>query len=382
MALLFVAAYGPRLARSLWVDEAGTFWMAHEGLMPAIRKTLHWPGQSVLYSAIASLFCLDGTPFRDELLRVPSLAGIAIGAYFLFRIAESRVGRGSGFVAVTLFLFHPGVYTVAFQARPYALAMAAVIASCWALCEWETSRSRRHLLYYVIALVLVIYLHYFFSVIAVVHALYLGFVFLVEKRRRRWSDPLWAGIAVLLLAIPLAPHLRLLVSERHTLSYVRPPSLLNLTDSLAPSLLWAGLLTAGILLASFFPLLQRDAGRLDRSFGVLLTSWWLAGPLLFFAVSRVTPMRIFVPRYLASALAAQALLLAVVGCRLFGAGGARVWAVVGVALFAANPLLFERAPDGKEVLLPVIRIVRGQAQAPVFFPSLLQESLFYDWRAG
>ena len=30
----------------------------------------------------------------------------------------------------------------------------------------------------------------------------------------------------------------------------------------------------------------------------------------------------------------------------------------------------------------MIQIVRSEPDAPVFFPSLLQESLFYDWRAG
>src|SRR6516162_9935263 len=96
MAVLLAAVAGAHMTRSLWVDEAGTFWMAHEGLIRAIQKTLHWPGQSVLYSVIASFFCFDGRPFRDVLLRIPSLIGLAVGAYFLYRIAESLVGRGTG----------------------------------------------------------------------------------------------------------------------------------------------------------------------------------------------------------------------------------------------------------------------------------------------
>src|SRR5215831_16557215 len=182
MAVLLAAVFGPRMTRSLWVDEAGTFWMVHEGLIRAIQKTLHWPGQSVLYSVIASFFCFDGRPFRDVLLRVPSLIGLAIGAYFLYRIAESLFGRGTGLAAIVLYLFHPSVITVGYQARPYALAMASVLASCWALTEWDVSRSRRHLVYYVIASALIIYLHYFFAVIFLVHVLYLGFVFVVEGR--------------------------------------------------------------------------------------------------------------------------------------------------------------------------------------------------------
>src|SRR4051812_4312450 len=171
--ILFVAVWVPRLLRSFWVDEAGTYWMAHEGLIRAVQKTWHWPGQSILYAAIASLFSFDGSPLRDTLLRIPTVIGLAVAAYFVYRIAERRIGERTGLTAVILFVFHPGVIDLASLARPYALAMAAVAASCWALDEWTVSRGRRHLLYYVAASVLIIYLHYFFAVILGVQALYL-----------------------------------------------------------------------------------------------------------------------------------------------------------------------------------------------------------------
>ena len=162
--ILFLAVWIPRLLRSLWVDEAGVYWMGHEGLIRAVQKTWHWPGQSILYSVIASLFCFEGSPFRDTLLRLPSVIGLAFAAYFVYRIGEKRIAEYAGLAAAILFVFHPNVIDLASVARPYALAMAAVSASCWALDEWVASRSRKHLLYYVVASILVIYLHYFFAV--------------------------------------------------------------------------------------------------------------------------------------------------------------------------------------------------------------------------
>ena len=44
--LIAIPFYLPRLMRSFWVDEAGTFWMAHEGLRTAIEKCAHWPGSA------------------------------------------------------------------------------------------------------------------------------------------------------------------------------------------------------------------------------------------------------------------------------------------------------------------------------------------------
>ena len=368
--------------RSFWVDEAGTYWMAHEGLIRAIQKTWHWPGQSILYSVIASLFCFDTSPLRDVLLRVPSIIGIAGAAYFVYRIAERRIGERIGLAAVILFVFHPGVIDLGYLARPYALAMAATAASCWALDEWETSRGRRHLLYYVAASILVIYLHYFFAVILAIQALYLLYVFFVEGRHQRFGEAILAGIAILLSAVPLIPHLKLLLLERHTLPFTGPPSRGDLAAALAPTLLVAGTLVAGCLLT----LAGRDQGqataRLESRFVFLVTAWWLIGPLLFMTASKVTAMRIFVPRYLAFSLPAQALLFAFVGSRLFGAAGARVWALTAVALFAANPVVAVRGMHGGDELLPVINLVRARADVPVFFPSLLQESLFYNWQAG
>jgi hypothetical protein len=105
-------------------------------------------GQSILYSMIAALFCFDGTPLRDFLLRVPSLIGMGLAAYFINRLGEGWIGRGAGLAGVILFVFHPDLTMIGYQARPYALAIAAVTGSCWALCEWDRTRERRPLLWY------------------------------------------------------------------------------------------------------------------------------------------------------------------------------------------------------------------------------------------
>jgi len=120
----------------------------------------------------------------------------------------------------------------------------------------------------------------------------------------------------------------------------------------------------------------------DRAFLFLLTAWWLLGPSLFMVVSKATTMRIFVPRYLSFSYPAQALLFTYLGYLLFDAAGARVWALTAVVLFAANPVVAVRGMEGGDELLPVIRLIRAQSKVPVFFPSLLNESQFYDWRAG
>src|ERR1700722_18442067 len=140
LALGAVVAYCPSLARTLWVDEANSYWMACRGPFAAIQRTSHWPGQSLLYAVITSFFCFDGSPFRDLFLRIPALLGAAAACYFLYRFAEDAFGAGAGRIAALLFASTPATIELATEARSYALAMAAVAASCWTLYRWTDSR--------------------------------------------------------------------------------------------------------------------------------------------------------------------------------------------------------------------------------------------------
>ncbi|HTP31269.1 MAG TPA: hypothetical protein VMJ75_03785 [Candidatus Acidoferrales bacterium] len=382
LAALAVDVWMPLLFRSFWVDEAGTYWMVHEGVAQSIPKTLVFPGQSILYSIIAAFFCFDGSPLRDFLLRIPSVIGIVLAAYFLFRIGETWIGRGAGLAAVALFIFHPDLTLIGYQARPYALAIGAVTASCWSLLEWDRNRFRKHLVLYLLASLLVFYLHYFFAAILAVHAIYVAYVALLRGRITRIWELFCAWCAIPLLSLPLVPHLRSLMRERTTMPYLHAPSIRDLTDYLGPSELLAGLLIAAVVMAFLYPRPAAHAGERKPELMILILAWWLVGPLLFFMISRATPMTVFVPRYLAFTYPGQALALTYLGYLAFGARGARVWALAGVLAFAANPLILTRWKNGKDELLPIIRLVRARPNVPVFFPSLLQQSLFYDWRAG
>jgi hypothetical protein len=384
--LLLASVWVPRLIRSLWVDEAGTFFMAHRGPVAAIHVTSHWVGQSVLYAVIASFFAFDGTPIRDFALRIPSVAGILLAALFLYRLAEKGVGKHAGFLAAVIFLFHPSAIILGTQARPYALALAAVAGSCLALYEWVENRERRYLFGYIIASTLIVYLHYFFAAIFLCHAVYLGYVFVFERRLRYWHHLLASFGAIGLLITPLFPLMRSLLHEAHTLTFASAPQAAELSESLLPTMVAFGLFAAAILAQFVFPTGFRKPRPLSRSFSVLLFSWWFLTPVLFFAVSVATPMRVFLPRYIASAVPGQTLLLAYAGYSLFQTLTARCWVLCAVLLSTASPLaLWASRKKGAEELQPFVSIIRSQSlkdAPPVFFSSPLWESNFYDWRAG
>jgi uncharacterized membrane protein (DUF485 family) len=388
-----VATYLPRLLRSMWLDEAGNYWMARGGPVAAFEKAWHWPGQSLLFAVISSFFSFDvfpadvfpadAFPARDLVTRIPALAAGALLCWFLYRFAEDAFGPGAGRIAAVLGVFHPLTIDFATQARPYTAAMAAVVASFWALLRWVERGERRWLMWSVIASALIVYLHYLFVVAFAAQLLYA----ILRRDSVRWRQAIPAVAVLCLLVLPLVPHIRLLFRESGTLPFMPPPGVRQFAELLLPPLLAAGLLVAS---AIWFFGCDR-AVRAERSNPLLamLLAWWLAGPILLYAASTLSPMRLFVPRYLAYSAPASVLLLTWIGYRLWGPKSGLLWALTATLLTTGSPLNIAgiRKP-GPEEFGPLVQIVRAETRTdagsvtPLIYPSELPESNAYDWRAG
>jgi hypothetical protein len=388
LATVILLVWGPRLGRSFWVDEAGTWWMAHDGPIAAIQKTWHWPGQSLLYSVIASLFCLQTGPFREFVLRMPSLFGIGVACYFLYRLAEKAIGRGAGFITLVLFTLNPVIYYTGTEARPYGLALGAVAASCWALYNWVETRNRRYLPAYLIASTLILYLHYLFLGIFLVQAVYLAYVFVVERRIAKWQHIVGVYAAMLAFALPLLPHLRLLLREGRTLPFLSAsPTLFEFVVWTLPPFVIFGLFIAALLVQMAFLNRARQSSAPDRATLLFLSAWLLLVPALYLIVSMKTRTVVFVDRYMSFSLEALALLLAAAGYMFFGARRGRIWVTAGVLLTTASPIVMLNAwKPGHDDLMPFMRVIQSESKTnpppPVLFRSELPESNSKNWRSG
>ena len=137
-------------------------------------------------------------------LRIPALAGALLSCFFLHRLAETLVGRGTGVLAVIAFVGSAELMRFGAQARPYTLALAACLASLGGLLRWLDTRAWREGLLFSVALALVVHLHLLYALFLPV----LGFV-LAQRARRglpvAWRAlALWLGVAAPLL-LPLLP---------------------------------------------------------------------------------------------------------------------------------------------------------------------------------
>ncbi len=120
----------------------------------------------------------------------------------------------------------------------------------------------------------------------------------------------------------------------------------------------------------------------------MLFAWWLAGPLLLFAVSRATSAEILNTRYLSYSGLALVLLLTYTGYLTLGSRASFAWALVVMLLTTGNPLTLAgtRGP-GEQELGPAMQIIRDESKGrsilpPVLARSDLTEADFKDWRAG
>jgi hypothetical protein len=118
------------LRRSLWVDEAGTYWTIKDGLQETVHRALRYQGQSPLYYFLTWLTLAAGE--RSEwTLRLPSILAAGGAAFLLYRLEVLLFDRQTGLMAVIAFVGLRRVVFAATNARPYALGLLLVRRRSW-----------------------------------------------------------------------------------------------------------------------------------------------------------------------------------------------------------------------------------------------------------
>jgi hypothetical protein len=381
--LLALPVYWPRLVRSLWLDEAGTYWMSAFGFGEAVARTSGFAGQSMLYSLIVAPFCLPEGPWMELVLRLPSVLGLGLALYFTSRLAARLAGPECGLAAFIFLLLHPLSSDVFIQARSYGLAAAAVAASFYLLCEWLEERRWKLAMAYGIAAALVVHLHFVYSVALGAQALVVAWVFFREGRRENWRQMAAAAGLIAGLVLPLAGGFLRTASNAGVLSYERQPDAVDLGLALVPMPLTIVALGLGVLAA--FAVRARPDGSLVERVWVIWGAWWVFGTLVLFGVSQIGETRLFVPRYLGSAAPGLAGLLAAAGARFLPPRAVLGWSFA-VLLALAGPWQWRQArqPSGVEAkpMIEAVRAISPGNAPPLLFQSSYVEANSLPWRKG
>ena len=381
-AAAFFLAWLPRLRWGFWTDEAGTFWMACQGWRAAMSRTATWPGQSIPYSVLESFFVATGF-WKEPLLRIPSVLASAVAVWQLKRLAELTINRGAGWLAVIPLVCVPDMVNFGTSARPYALALAASIASFRYLLEWRESPDWKTAVKYLIASALTLHFHYLFGFIFVIQAIYLAGC-RVFGRSVGARLPLAAAILLPVSMLPLVGVLRSTAHHADSFARAAPPTFTQLLQICFPPPL---LLTTGLGLLLLWISVRNLHWRpapLQPELALLLVTWVTLAPVIFFLVARSTGQSVFASRYLLFTLPAFVLFI--------------VWIISGferqewrflilLAIFAGTVLhpgslmlaFRESASSWREPLHWVAAGSGGDAP-PVFVTSGVVDSSWLDWK--
>ncbi len=228
---------------------------------------------------------------------MPSVLGVLAAGYFLYRLTESIVGAGTGYLAVIPFFSASAVILGATYARPYGLALAAATGCGWKFYEFLKSPTRANFVQYLALSILVLYFQYFFGFLL---ALQFAFAIYWRIRGNRLPAIFFATPIIWLLALlPVRESIETLLTFSRG-AYAPPvaPTFAQfflLTLPLGPLLAGAvGIVAIAFAFPrSFKPRFDWPAGSL-----ALMVAWLFAVPVFFFALARLTPYNLFATRYL------------------------------------------------------------------------------------
>jgi dolichyl-phosphate-mannose-protein mannosyltransferase len=300
LALCIARMWVMPLTSSFWVDEAETAFVVHHGvnhpslavIAPALESVYYW-----LPRASEAIF-----GFSEAAERFPSLVAMAIGLFFIARIAARLIHPEASwfsmFACLTLRAFN---YQAA-DARAYALGTCVAAASVWLLIRWLDSGRWLDGFLFLVAGALLWRVHLVYWPFYFVYAIY----FLARwDRQTSWVQVLAVCTGLVLAQLPVA-YTALAMNREAALHVFAPlPSWFELGETFKIRLV------AACALGALIYARWRRARRVDSapSFSAiaLIAGWWLIQPVGLFAYSHFSGVSVFTARYVSIALPGTAL---------------------------------------------------------------------------
>lgn len=297
--LLIAANFLAPLQWGFNVDETGTYWISKDGPLHAISRAFQWNTQAILYHAAVSMVAWGSPPWVEPLMRFFSLIGMLAAAYFLHRFAEERCGKGTGWLAVLLFLAVPSSAGAGMQARPYGWIAACVIASALLFWRWLDSGNPKTLLLYFTCMVAAAYLQLLMLIWWALHG-----AWIVLFRRDRLKQYLTFALPACLLLIPLYLQTRSLAAQSRNWQYsVRTWN--DLLHSFIPVRLAVALIVLAVLARVVWP--KRTSNQRHGGWLAFTAIWWIAPHFILFLAYSLLGTELFHPRYLMFTMPGMAL---------------------------------------------------------------------------
>ena len=242
------------------------------------------------------------------------------------------------------------------------------------LVMWLDTRRLRNMVGFIVTAAAIPYFHLLFATTYLVFCAYGVYCWRTERKIRIKQIALAAAVIAVLL-VPLLWYTFFVHRMSAESSWADTPDSQVLVSSFMPNALASALLL-GVLAAS---LACRRTGaallQIPRSTAFLFTSWLVLPVVTLFVVARVTPLKIFVPRYYLQTFAALAL---IVGCGIRMLTSARMRVVIAIFLVAGSIISYAgyhlNVSPHREDWRSAAKVVRATDPSPTT-PVLLRVGL-------
>jgi 4-amino-4-deoxy-L-arabinose transferase-like glycosyltransferase len=353
--LRLVMAYGVVIAASVsiwflairapfWTDETLSYWQIAGGFHQIWARSI----QGNSFAAYAYILWLTKTLLgeTEPILRIPSVVAMLLAVYVFYRCARELFDWDVAATATALFILHRGIAFAAIDARPYAFALLLTNLTILWFLRWNKTQQIQYAILLGISAAGIFYFHYLFA--SILAALVLCYVVSSPKQQR--TDLPQIGIALgcfLLVLLPVLPRLHYIYQTRATHSFADAPRWISLLQIIDPGIAQL-LILVGVLL---FAVVARKFVIPDSESIKTFLLCFLLGVVpifLLFAISVITPVHVFIPRYLLVAVPGICLLWGWI-CSLIDSRVLRAvfcFAFAGVCLYLAYSSPASRKHEG------------------------------------
>lgn len=304
---------------SFWIDEAVTVWITEGSLGEALGRALTYQGQSPLYFFIVWFVRYLPMPLEWS-LRITSLVGLSVALCGVWAILNDRRDSDGSWWAVLFLLSLSSIAVVALGARPYMLAIAAVVWSFLFFQRWVDNGSQVDQVLFIVFTVIGFYLHYLFIGILAVE---LAWWFAYRPRRtalgikRARIELVGSSACIAALCVPGVFQLLQLMWRAQDLTFAAPPAIEQLAEFLFPSLWVITCVSTWLIACRRSPNLRASTSAvLRRPTFLCLVGWHIIPPLLFYFWSSLGGANLFVHRYFLWHIVGGALLCGLVMAEL------------------------------------------------------------------
>jgi uncharacterized membrane protein len=267
--------------------------------------------QSPLYCGMLWLV-YHGMGSSELILRAPSILAMALAAFLLHRLASRLVDPAAGLTASLVFIAMPDIGHLAYQARPYSLSMALVLASLLCFWRWLESRRRLNAALCIVLLAAAFYSHPTCGLILFVYVVVIAREVL-SGRTMAWKEVSLGAASLAVLSLPILPYYRSAAARASSYSFAKTPAWIDYFDFF-PGIVSAALVLGVAILYLMCSNVDWRIPPVSRCSGLMITIWLTLPPGVLVVVAKLTSAKLFVPRYYAYILPAVALVVAMFVC--------------------------------------------------------------------